>query len=280
MEIQNLYKSYPEIFDIKDVPSELLNNSEIIPFYFDSEEKPGTGGVNVGRPIEVFPPSINGPKVPVPKNEIEDGNIPMLILNGKLLGLYLPFHFYYRPDKPKEKQIWGVWIVESVFGWFSEFLKDVDCDEKTKTILTKIYIVNFALFYHKIEIFVTSNEVFERDLLYKHHFTVLKKDLLKLIDKHAHAFACNKILSRIAATRDVPYKTLEKMSKKLSELFEIGNPEELKQEHLLNDLYNRMHQPSKRKDEQIWIDLKHWFDSHINIDSQDNLFLVREIKPL
>ena len=40
-----------------------------------------------------------------------------------------------------------------------------------------------------------------------------------------------------------------------------------------------LHQPSKRKDERIWIDLKHWFDSHINIDSQDNLFLVREIKP-
>ena len=70
------------------------------------------------------------------------------------------------------------------------------------------------------------------------------------------------------------------MSKKFSELFEIGDSEELKQEHLLNDLYNMMHQPSKRKSEEIWIDLKHWFDSHINIDSQDNLFLVREIKPL
>lgn len=280
MEIQNLYKSYSEIFDIKEVPVELLNNSEIIPFYFEKDDKPVTGGVNIGRPIEVFPPTINRPGKPILQNESEDGNIPMLILNGKLLGLYLPFHFYYRPDKPKEKQIWGVWIVESVFGWFSEFLKEVDCDEKTKTILTKIYIVNFALFYHKIEIFVTSNEVFERDLLYKHHFTVLKKDLLKLIDKHAHAFAYNKILSRISATKDVQYKTLEKMSKKFSELFEIGNPDELKQEHLLNDLYNRMHQPSKRKSDQIWVDLKHWFDSHINIDSQDNLFLVREIKPL
>jgi hypothetical protein len=280
MEIQNLYKSYPEIFDLKDIPSELLNNSEIIPFYFETEEKPVVGGVNIGRPIEVFPPSINRPSKPIPKNEVEDGDIPMLILNGKLLGLYLPFHFYYRPEKPKEKQIWGVWIVESVFSWFSEYLKDIECDEKTKSILTKIYIVNFALFYHKVEIFVTSNEIFERDLLYKHHFTILKKDLLKLIDRHAHAFACNKILSRISATKDVPYKTLEKMSKKFSELFENGNSEELKQEHLLNDLYNRMHQPSKRKSEQIWVDLKHWFDSHINIDSQDNLFLVREIKPL
>lgn len=280
MEIQNLYKSYSDIFEIKDIPAELLNNAEIIPFYFETDEKPAPGGVNIGRPIEVFPQTLNRPDKPMPKNEAEDGNIPMLILNGKLLGLYLPFHFYYRPDKPKEEQIWGVWIVESVFGWFSEFLKEVECDEKTKTIITKIYIVNFALFYHKIEIFVTSNEVFERDLLYKHHFIVLKKDLLKLIDKHAHAFACNKILSRISVTKDVPYKTLEKMNKKFSELFEIGNPDELKQEQLLNDIYNRMHQPSKRKSEQIWVDLKHWFDSHINIDSQDNLFLVREIKPL
>jgi hypothetical protein len=280
MEIKNLYQSYPEIFDIKEIPNELLNNSEIIPFYFESDVNPLFSSVNIGRPIAVFPPTVNIQSKPIPKNEVEDGNIPMLILNGKLLGLYLPFHFYFRPEKPKEQQIWGVWIVESIFSWFLEFLNDVECDEKTKLLITKIYIVNFALFYHKVEIFITSNEIFERDLLYKYHFSILKKELLKSIDIHAHSFACQKISSRISITKDVPFKILEKMRRKFSELFEIGSNDEIKHEPLLNELYNIMHQPSKRKSEQIWVDLKHWFDSHINIDSQDNLFLVRKISPI
>jgi len=278
MEIQNLYNSYSEIFDIKNIPAELLDNSEIIPFYFETDESPTPGGFKMGRPIEVFPLSNNRPQKPILKNEVEEGSIPMLILKGKILGLYLPFHFYFRPSE--EKQIWGVWINKSIFGWFSEFLREVPCDEKTKELLTKIYIVNFALFYHKIEIFVTRNELFERDLLYKHHFSVLKKDILELIDKYAHAFACKKITTQIAPTKDIPPPILTLISYKFRELFEIEDAKELKEEYLLNEIYNRMHQPSKRKNEQIWVDLQDWFPTHIKIDSQDNLFLVEDIKPL
>jgi hypothetical protein len=278
MKVENLYSAFPEIFDFKNIPEELLANSEILPFFFELGDNPTVVNINIGRPVVVFPNPITNP-MPKKVNETEGGEIPMLVFQGKVLGLYLPFHFYYKPNTPAEDQIWGIWIVERFFGWFLDYLKEVECSDKHKTLLTQVYIVSFALFYHKIEIFVTSNEVFERELHYKHHFNVLKKDLITFIDKYAHNYACNKILNSSAAA-GIPFNVRRDIKREFCKLFEVENEEELRQENLLNELFNKMHQPGKWKDEKIWVDIKNWFDSKININSQDNLFLVKEINPL
>ena len=278
MEIQNLYNAYSEIFDIKDIPEELLENSLIIPFYFEQDKNNPLKKINFDREIVVFPPSSAMPMRPMLKREAKDGDIPKLVFKGEILGLYLPFHFYFRPDKRSEDQVWGVWINSNIYESFKDFLSDIQCSDEIKSLLTRIYIVNFALFYHKIEIFITSNEIFERQAHYKHHFGLLVTELAKLIDKHAHNFARKKILTRISFTNDIDASVLRRVSEKFGELFESASPDELKQEYLLNEIYNKMHIINQLKPEGIWIDLKHLFDSGIKITSRDNLFERRAIQ--
>lgn len=162
METKNLYTSFTEVFDLKKEPLDILENCEIVPFYFNTKKdafREGGRLLTFENPIVSYldKAMIRDSFLDTPS--LDDRGIPSLILEGNIIGLYLPFHFYYKPDEPRENQIWGVWVLDEAVDWFASRLEELDCRPEIKKHLAKVYAVNFALFFHKLEIFVTSNHI-------------------------------------------------------------------------------------------------------------------------
>ncbi|TCZ73278.1 hypothetical protein [Flaviaesturariibacter aridisoli] len=284
MKAHHLYESYPDIFQPKKLP-EYLQFSDILPFFIDDgteSERPSSSA----RPVKVLRSRPQAETlVPVKGKTLDDmiepgeDGIPMLTHNGQILALYLPFHFFYRPDQSEFEQWWGIWITETaIYDVLEPLLSHLPINAAQRQLLAETYIVNFGLFYHKVEMFVSRNEVFEREPLYKYHFSKLKKELLKQIDRHAHTYAAlrvdqavNKRLESIGRKERAQAATI------FRELFEYGWYNE--EADLLNGIYNEMHQPGRHRNKEIWTDLGHWSDAGIVSTKRDNVFIVPEIIP-
>ncbi|MFW5871785.1 MAG: hypothetical protein ACOCUT_01625 [bacterium] len=282
MEINNLYSSYKEVFDIKDEPMEILQNSEIVPFYFNTSNKTSRNSIASGfyklyDPVRQYSDALNDFLFRSEGFEPEKKGISSLILGNKIIGLYLPFHFYYKPTEPQQEQIWGVWIMEDAIDWFAGHLGEVNCSEEIKKHLARVYTVNFAILFHKLEIFIVTNEIFEKERLYKYHFSVLKNDLVHEINKFAHRYALRKIIDKSAVTRNIDKGTLQELAIEFHKLFIPGDEESFSEPKLLNEIYNRMHQPGRHRKMEIWMDINNWFNTQIRTNSRDNLFLVRRM---
>jgi hypothetical protein len=287
MNIYNLHRSYPEIFEPKRLP-EYLQFSDILPFFVKNGE-PEPRNAAPKRPVKVIQTNPSAPTLVAlggdsnlgDDQEVRNGSIPMLVFEGKPIALYLPFHFFYQGQLgalDERLQWWGIWISDAMYPFLLPQLAGTNCTDAEKRLLVETYLVNFALFYHKVEIFVARNEVFEREQLYKYHFGILNDDLTALIDRHAHSYAVERIeRAESKQLEKIDVEKREAASVIFKKLFQSDVPEDIA--GLLNSIYNRMHQPSRHRNKEIWEDIGHWCDAGIGATPGNNCFLVLEIIP-
>jgi len=270
MDASNLFNAYEELFQLRDYPSELFGNAQIIPFY----KYKGNDRI----PINEDGPS---PVVIIDKDKVSNsaepvnGNPPGLFINGKILGFYLPFHFYYDHDSNESDQFWGVYILEEGIAQFADFLEELGCKNEQKVNIATIYIFNFTCFYHKLEIFVANNEIFERTPLYKTYFKSVDSIIMSEIDKYAHSYALKKILEKNNLNRTIDSKDLKNAQTMLGKIFRCQPGLYGEVEVLLNSIYRYTHPDAQKRDDRIWKDLKHIFNSHLRIDILTNIFILK-----